>query len=393
MSLRERVLQGGFYLTLRQGLSLGIGLVGMVILTRLIGPANYGLYVGSLVITSFLSEVAVMGVPVYLVRREESPTEEVYHQAFSILLLSGLAIAGLGLLASPLLARWVEDPRAVVAIQGMVLILPLAVLDKPALARLERALDYRKVAGIELMVQLVYYALALPLAWWGFGYWAPIAGYALSQLWRVGATFALAHYHPRWHWSRELLLEMVGYGLSYSASTWVWRLRTLVNPLVVGHYLGPEGIGYVALAIRLVEVLSFVKTATWQLSIAAFAKIQQDLPRLRQALQEAMGLQLLGVGPIFAGFALVTPWLIPLVYGNQWTPVLTLFPFIAMGYLLNAVFAMHSSVLYVLRRNRAVASFSSVHVALFSGSAVLLVDRLGLLGYGLAEVVAFSATR
>jgi O-antigen/teichoic acid export membrane protein len=391
MSLRERVLQGGFYLMLRQGLSIGIGLVGMVILARLIGPANYGLFNGSLMILLLLAEVACLGVPVYLVRREEPPTEEVYHQAFSILLLSASVFVSLSLLASPVLARWVEDPRSVVALQGMALILPLTVLSRPAMARLERALDYRKVAGIELMGQLAYYALALPLAWRGFGVWAPIAGYALSQVWRLGATCGMAHYRPRWHWSRKLLREMVGYSLSYSASTWVWRLRTLVNPLVVGHYLGPEGVGYVALAIRLVEVLSFVKKATAQLSIAAFAKIQRDLPRLRRALQEAMGLQLLGLGPLFAGFALLAPWLIPLVYGEQWTPAVIIFPFIALSYLLNAVFSMHSSVLYVLRRNRAVVSFSSVHVALFGGAALLLVDRFGLLGYGLAEVVALGS--
>jgi PST family polysaccharide transporter len=181
------------------------------------------------------------------------------------------------------------------------------------------------------------------------------------------------------------------YGLSVAASNWVFRLRTLVNPIIIGYFLGPEGVGYVALAIRIVEVLSFVKKATWQLSVAAFARIQGDLPRLSRAFQEAMGLQMLGLGPFFAGFALVSLWLIPLLYGERWMPVLTVLPFIALGYMFNAVFNMHSSVLYVMRRNRDVVAFSSLHVALFAGAAVLLVDRLGLVGYGLAEVVALGS--
>jgi PST family polysaccharide transporter len=184
---------------------------------------------------------------------------------------------------------------------------------------------------------------------------------------------------------------MVRYGLSFAASNWVWRLRTLANPLVVGHFLGPEGVGYVALAVRLVEVLSFVKKATWQLSVAAFARMQGDVPRLSRALREAMGMQMLGLGPFFVGFLLVCPWLVPLLYGEQWAPVVTVLPFIALGYMANAVFNMHSAVLYVLKRNRDVASFSAVHVALFFGAAVLLVDGVGLIGYGLAEVVALAS--
>ena len=58
------------------------------------------------------------------------------------------------------------------------------------------------------------------------------------------------------------------------------------------------------------------------------------------------------------------------------------------SYLVNAVFSMHSSVLYVLRRNWDVALFHGVHIILFAGGALLLLPRWGLLGYGLAELVA-----
>lgn len=382
------MLQGGFHLIARRVLSLGLGLGGMVLLTRLIGPANYGLYVGSLAIMLFLSEVARMGVDVYLVRREDAPPESVYHQAFSFLFLSGLSLGALGFLVTPVLVQWLWDPRFIPPLQILLLLLPVTLLSKPAVARLEWALDFHKVAGIELTGQVLHYALALVLAWRGYGVWAPVAGYALWQVWTVGAGHGLARYLPRWHWSPPLLREMLGYGLGVSSSLWIWRLRALVNPFVVGSFLGPEGVGYVALGIRMAETLSFVKNATWRLSIAALAKVQQDLPRLRRALEEAMGLQLLGLGPFLAGFALLAPWLLPFLFGDDWTPVLTIYPFIALGYLSNAVFNMHSSVLYVLQRNWSVTVFHLVHIALFAGTAWLLVDRLGLVGYGLAEVAA-----
>jgi O-antigen/teichoic acid export membrane protein len=390
MSLRERVLRGGFYLGLRQILSIVIGLGGTILLIRLIGPANYGLYSGSFAIITFVASVAQMGVNVYLVRarQEEALAEVAYHQAFSFLLLSGLCISGLGLSASHVLVLWMEDPRFLGPLQVLMLTVPLTVLSKPPIARLEQALDYRKVAGLELTGQLLFNALALVLAWKNLGVWAPVAGYGLWQAWTMGASYGLARYRPRWHWSPKLLREMLSYGLGYSASLWVFQLRNLVNPLVVGRYLGAEAVGYVALAIRLVTVLGFMSKAAWRLAIPALAKVQQDLPRLRRAMEEAMGLQLLAQGPLLAGLALLGPWLLPLMFGDRWDSVLLVYPFIALGSLVNAVFNMHSSVLYVLQRNWAVTTFHVVHIALFAGAAFLLVPRLGVMGYGLAEVVA-----
>jgi PST family polysaccharide transporter len=140
-----------------------------------------------------------------------------------------------------------------------------------------------------------------------------------------------------------------------------------------------------------VEVLSFVKDASWRLSIVALAKVQGELPRLRRGLEEAMGLQSLALGPLLAGFAVVAPWLLPLAFGHDWLPVLSVYPFIALGYFVNAVFSMHSSVLYVLQRNREVLVFNVVHVTLFAGAALLFVPWFGLQGYGLAEVAALGS--
>jgi PST family polysaccharide transporter len=391
MSLRERVLRGGFYMALRQGLSVLIGVSGVTLLTRLIGPTNYGLYAGSFALLLFFALVGKMGVDVYLVRREDTMDETVYHQAFSFLLLSAIGLSSLGFMIAPALVPWMGDERFLAPLRVMLLLLPLTMLSAPATARIERALDYQKIAGIELMGQLLFYVLALVLAWRGAAVWAPVAGYGLWQAWMVGASYVLARYRPRWYWSLDLVKQMLSYGFGFSASVWIWHLRRLVNPFVVGSFLGPEGVGYVALTIRLVESLSFVKGATWRLSIAALAKVQRDVPRLRKGLEEAMGLQVLALGPLLAGFALAAPWLLPLLFGDRWDPVLLVFPFIALSYLVNAVFNMHASVLYVLKHNWAVTVFHVVHIVLFAGAALLLVDRVGLMGYGLAEVVGLGS--
>jgi O-antigen/teichoic acid export membrane protein len=387
---RQRVLRGGRYIILRQGLGLAIGAGGVLLLTRLIGPAEYGLYAGALAIVTFVADVARLGVEVHLVRREQEPDRSVYSQAFTLLLLGGVVVAGLSVLVQPLLRLWFQDERFIAPLQALLLAVPLVLISHPAFAALERELDFRKVAFLELVGQLIFYTAAIALALIAESAWAPVVGFWLWQTWLVVGSFWAARLRPKLVWSPVLVREMLRYGVSYSAANWIWSARLLVNPLIVGRYLGPESVAYVSLATRLVEVASFVRTATWRLSIAALAKVQGDVDRIRRAIDEGTMLQILGVAPFLCAGSIGT-LLLPDLLGGSWYPVIGIFPFLALGALANAAFSMHSSALYVLKRNRQVALFHVTSVGLLAGGAVILVPMIGLIGYGLAEVAAMAA--
>ncbi len=68
------------------------------------------------------------------------------------------------------------------------------------------------------------------------------------------------------------------------------------------------------------------------------------------------------------------------------TPVLDVYPFIAVSYIANSIFNLHISVLYLLSKNMQVAWFHLINVAILGGTALLLVPRIGIVGYGWAEV-------
>src|SRR4028118_1272283 len=110
-----------------------------------------------------------------------------------------------------------------------------------------------------------------------------------------------------------------------------------------------------------------------------------------KAVTEGISLQLMAIGPILAGFGLVAAWLLPLLFGPQWLPVLEVYPFIALAYLSKAGFNLYSSVLYILSRTWHIAIFNMVHVILLGGAALLLVPHLGFKGYGWAEMVALAS--
>jgi PST family polysaccharide transporter len=389
--LRALTLRGGAYLFVRETVGLALRVGGVLVLSRLIGPTNYGLYAAPLAVTTVLAMVAWAGADLFLIRQQDEPAPHVYDQAFTFLLVNGTLVAALGLAGSFLAGARLLDPSYQAPLRVMLLTLPVNVIWIPAQVQLERRFDYRSLARIEIGADCTFYGGALLLAWRGAGAWSPVVGYCCMQVWMLLAGCALARYRPRLAWSSALVRELLGYGLSYSLSNWVLRLRLLVAPLVVGHHLGPRAVGHVALAIRIVENLGFVTRITSRISVVALATVQQDAVRVRRALEEAMAVQLLVLGALLGGFAMVADRVVPLLLGPAWGGALVVYGFLAAGSVVYAVFALHQSLLYVLRRTGDVVLWSVLYLALLAGSAVVLVPRLGLVGYGWAEVVSLAS--
>ena len=99
MSLRSQVMRGGVYLALRQGLGMVISLGGVLLLTRTIGPDQYGIYTAVYSLFWYLQTISQLGISVYLVRREGQEEQKfIYDQGFTLLLLMALSAVAIAFL-------------------------------------------------------------------------------------------------------------------------------------------------------------------------------------------------------------------------------------------------------------------------------------------------------
>jgi O-antigen/teichoic acid export membrane protein len=181
---------------------------------------------------------------------------------------------------------------------------------------------------------------------------------------------------------------MLSFGVPYSMSQIVLALRDLVNPLVVGRLLGPAAVGYIALAVRIVQQLGFVRSATSRISVAAFARVEGDPVRLARAISEGMYLQIIALGPLLCAVSLVAPVIVPIVFGPKWAPVSQVYPWLGAAALVSAMFQLHLSALTVFGLNTKQAIVQLARLVLLSALAAILVVRSGPAGYGMAELVA-----
>src|SRR5258708_10678000 len=175
-SLSQEALRGGVFLATRYGLGVLVSLGNMLCLTWGIGPHAYGVFVTAIGLVSFLASLSRAGIDTYLVRLESPPDVRTYAIATTVILFTSMVLTLVGCAFIPLLAAWYGTGEFAHPYFVLLLTVPLVGLTGLPTAKLERALDFRRLAGLELGGQTLGLLLSIMLAWSGSGVWAPVAG-------------------------------------------------------------------------------------------------------------------------------------------------------------------------------------------------------------------------
>ena len=390
-ALFSQAARGGAFLAARYGLGVLVSLGNMLVMTWWIGPHAYGLFVTAAGLVTFFGALARMGVDVYLVRAKAAPDQRSYGVATTLILAisTTLTLAGLGFV--PLLIRWYGSGEFVGPYIALLLTVPLTALAGVPTARLERDLNFTVLAGVELGGQSLGLVLAAAAALCRFGVWAPVSGYVAWQVFILAGTFSVSRLAPRLSLDKRLAREMLAYGFGVTASLRAWELRSLINPLVVGRIAGVEAVAFVAVALRIAEAMGSFRRAAARLVIATLSRLQNRRGEFGVALERALCWQIVSLGPLLCIFGLLGPLAVRYVMGARWMPSLALYPFIAAGVLVNSVYNLQASALFVLGRHWVVMRAYALNLGLLGAGAFVLLPRFGIRGYGWAEIAACAA--
>jgi len=363
----------------------------MLVMTWWIGPHAYGLFVTAIGIVSFLATVARGGVDTYLVRSDNPPDASMYGTATTLIGTMSVGLTLVGAALTPLLVRWFGSRQFVPSYLALLLTIPVTAMTALPMAKLERGLSFRSIAGIELAGQSAGLVVAASLAWFHAGVWAPVMGQITWQVFTLIAAGYSAALAFDFRFDRSRAREMLSFGAGLTASMRTWQLRSLVNPLLVGRFAGSEAVAFVALAIRIAESLGTFRLAAGRIAIAALARVQAQREDFRRGVEQALYLQVIILAPLLCGFAILGPWILPRVVGARWMPSLAVYPFVAMGVLVNSVYNLQASALFVIGKQWIVMKSYSAHVAILAIVTLLLLPRLGVAAYGWAELLACAA--
>lgn len=357
-------------------------------MTRLVGPEGYGVYAAAYGIFSYLTILGDSGIKMYLLRVRMGTPIEVFHQAFSWLLIVSLVFTGVVCSALGVaLHLSLFTPLLLWTLLALCLGVPLAMTTNIPMVLLERALNYRAVASIEISSQLLYYTVGIVLALKGYGAWAFVGAFWAGQVVLWGGAYASARYRPRWVYDAALIRDLMRNSLMLASVGLSFHLRQLLPALVLLPLGGAQAVGHYAIAQRILNTVAFVRDAIARLSVPLYARAQDNPPKLLRLGRLSAQAQLAGTFVFCFLFLLFGAPLLEWIFGHKWDThlVLSAFSIMSVSALFFVIFGAQNQLLIVRGHSRVALGANVGYMV----SSILLGYGLVSLSRGMDTVIGF----
>ncbi len=144
-------------------------------------------------------------------------------------------------------------------------------------ALITRALQQRKRLVIDTAALLIGTPITIGLAVAGFGAWSLGWGAVVGNIVTGVLAYAWAPERYRPGWDRDVVPELLRFGLPLAGSSLLLLLMLNVDYVVVGHLLGPTQLGLYLLAFNVASwPTTVIGSAIRRVTLASFARISEN---------------------------------------------------------------------------------------------------------------------
>jgi PST family polysaccharide transporter len=333
---RRTVVAAGYASAARigaQAIQFGV----TVALARLLTPRDFGLVAVVAVFIGFATQFTDLGIGAALIRQRPLADEHLT-SAFWLNALSGvlvcLALVGL----SPLVAAAYSQPRlrTLMAVMALTPALSLGVVH---LAILERTLQFRRVAAVEIAATALGGSVAIGLA--AGAHAGPYSIVAMTLTTATASSllyWLVVPWRPTFSWSREALREVWRFGSRIMGFTIVNYWARNADNLVVAKISGPNALGLYSRAYSL--MLMPMNQVTWvagRVMYPALSEVADDRERARNAYLRAVRAVAVVGFPIFGGMAVSAHALVLSLFGSNWDGMIAIVRILALAGLIQVV--------------------------------------------------------
>lgn len=384
--VRGRAASGVLLISLRTVAVRGLGLIGNLVLARLLSPQEFGVLAFGLTLILFGRFFADAGIAAGLIRRNQPPQ---LHELRAILGFQAL-VSSIFMVAVALIAVPTGRSGQVAAVMAVSVV--ISSWRAPATLLLERRLDYRSLAAVEVLEGVIFVSASLTAVALGAGVW----GVAGAHVIRAAAGSVLMIWkspHPvlRPKLDMGVIRELLGYGLAVSARDFMGLLRLQVINLVTAAVAGLPVLGLYSLADRIMLIPWVVFGSILRVTFPAMARLISAGEDTRSDLERGLKLLTVSAGCLLALIAATAPVLIPSFFGERWSAASDALPLIALGLLLaGPIISVGNGFLYAVGDARKVLFATITHTLVWLGVAVPLLPRLGVTAVGLGLLAGYG---
>ncbi len=301
------------------GARIAIQVVSQIVLARLLGPEQFGLFATGLVVVFFTNLIADAGLAYGLVQRKSVGEDDVRF-IFTWQMMLAVAVSVSLYLGAPWIAQGFGDERMSDVVRWLSVAAIITSAGATSTALLRREMDFKtiNIAGVAAYA-VSFVGIGIPMAIAGFEVYALITAFLMQAV----IISAICYWKMR-HSVRPLLVHpdargITGFGATVFGTNLVNWVMSSLDRAIVSAYLGVTSAGLYATVHNLINTPAQAALATLQpVFYAASAQVQGNHEQLRNGLRAMFSAICLFAMPVFVAISIVAETFILALYGTKW---------------------------------------------------------------------------
>lgn len=291
----------------------------LVVMARLLSPADYGVYAILMVFVGFFTVLAGMGVAqavVYL----DHPNDRMLSSIFYLNLAVGVMLYGLMFALAYPISIFYANPDLVQFLRLIALVFVVGALNTVQQALMEKMLIFKRVVLFDLSSQVVGAAVGLGAAFAGYGVLSLIYATLASAAAKAVLLWLGSAWRPKLMFAMSDVKTVANYCFNLTGFSIINYFSRNADNFLIGKYIGAPALGVYNLAYNIMLYpLNNVSSVIGRVLFPAMASMKHDTDRLKRAYLKVISFIALVTFPLMAGLTVVANTFVTVVFGNKWS--------------------------------------------------------------------------
>ena len=341
----SKVRKALFFTILGQQSMQIINLISVVVLARLLTPAEIGVYALASSVAILAIELRSLGVGQYLIR-EEVINEQKIRSSIGVMILISWGLGALLFISAPFIRDFYGEPALTTLLWIIAIGFFLAPFTSVPHALLSRDMKFQQLFMVKLLSNIALTGSTIAMVLLGLSYY----GLALGILVGAIAEFLIINYYaPKdmpWRPSFKGIGQQIHFGMFISISQLFTRFSESISDLVIGRAGTMADVGLFSRGLGLILFLNkLVVTAAGPVILPYLSDIKREGNSVSDAYLRVIILQAAFSLPVFAIVNIAAYPIIRIMFGDQWDVAIPIASILAYWAMLQSIHSFSSTAL------------------------------------------------
>lgn len=358
-----------------------------IILTRLLNPIDFGLMGIARVMINMLNLFTEAGIEKAIVQKKEV-TKSTLNSAWIITAIRGISLFALLYIFSGLISGFYGNKQLSPILKFVSLSFVFSGFTSVGVFLFLRELDFKNKVLFEQSAAISNTIVSVVLAIIFKNVWALVIGQVIGTLAGLIFSYILYPFKPSFKFDIEEVKKLFQFGKYVFGATILTFLFIQGPDALIGKILNLNALGFYVVAFGIANTpATSVTHVVSQIAFPAYAKLQDDLPRLREGYIKVIRLIILLSAPIAGGIFMLIPEFVQIFLGIKWAPIILPVRILCIFGFFRSVYSTVGPVFCGIGRADLDFRLASFNLTLLVLLVYPLTVKMGIVGTS----VAFSA--